>query len=284
MSLLNGILQNIGGAPDDIAGLAEMVGIDPAMAEKAVAVLGQTHQMEGDTVELAAERTGFDSGILGQIVEQIGGEGSLGEFAQAIQDDPSSLMGLLDQPNIGEVRLHVDPTDDHPAESLRIDNLPPATRDALRNRVFGFIFQAYHLLPELTVLENVQSPLMIRESVLGYWKNRREYRDRACEIIDRVGLSHRLKHRPSELSGGEMQRAAIARSLISRPEILLADEPTGNLDAQTGGDIMNLLKSLNEDGLTIVMVTHDDNLADQADRIIRLANGRSADLANEAAA
>lgn len=101
MSLLNGILQNIGGAPDDIAGLAEMVGIDPAMAEKAVAVLGQTHQMEGDTVELAAERTGFDSGILGQIVEQIGGEGSLGEFAQAIQDDPSSLMGLLDQDGDG---------------------------------------------------------------------------------------------------------------------------------------------------------------------------------------
>lgn len=96
MSMLDGILKNIGGAPDDIGNLAEMIGIDPAMAEKAIAVLGQTHQMDGDTVELAAERTGFDTGVLGQIIEQIGGEGSLGEFAQAIQDDPSSVMGLLD--------------------------------------------------------------------------------------------------------------------------------------------------------------------------------------------
>ncbi|MHC4875294.1 MAG: ABC transporter ATP-binding protein [Planctomycetota bacterium] len=213
-----------------------------------------------------------------------------GEFLSIVGQSGSGkstllhLMGLLDEPNIGEVRLHVEATDDRPAEALRIDNLPSATRDALRNRVFGFIFQAYHLLPELTVLENVQSPLMIRESVLGYWKNRREFRERACEIIDRVGLSHRLKHRPSELSGGEMQRAAIARSLISKPEILLADEPTGNLDSQTGHDILDLLKSLNEDGLTIVMVTHDDNLAQQADRIMRLANGRSVDLAGEVAA
>jgi lipoprotein-releasing system ATP-binding protein len=239
---------------------------------------------------VALERTYLKAQVRIPVLRGVEMTVNRGEFLAIVGQSGSGkstllhLMGLLDQPNIGEVRLHVEAADDRPAESLRIDNLPPATRDALRNRVFGFIFQAYHLLPELTVLENVQSPLMIRESVLGYWKNRREYRDRACEIIDRVGLSHRLKHRPSELSGGEMQRAAIARSLISRPEILLADEPTGNLDAQTGRDIMSLLKSLNDEGLTIAMVTHDDNLANQADRIIRLANGRSVDLANEAAA
>jgi hypothetical protein len=101
MSLLDGILKNIGGAPDDVVNLAAKVGIDPALAEKAIAVLGQTHQMEGDTVDLAAKRTGIDTGILSQIVTQIGGEGSLGEFARAIQDDPSSLMGLLDRDGDG---------------------------------------------------------------------------------------------------------------------------------------------------------------------------------------
>lgn len=101
MSILDGILKNIGGAPDDVANLAEKVGIDPALAEKAVAVLGQTHQMEGDTVELASAKTGLDTGVLSQIVEQIGGEGSLTQFASAIKDDPSSLMGLLDRDGDG---------------------------------------------------------------------------------------------------------------------------------------------------------------------------------------
>ena len=184
------------------------------------------------------------------------------------------LMGLLDQPSIGEIRLRCEGAGGNPTETLRVDNLPSATRDVLRNRVFGFIFQFYHLLPELSVLENVLAPLMIRDSAFRYWKNRHEYRDQACAIIEQVGLSHRLKHRPSELSGGEMQRAAIARALVARPEILLADEPTGNLDAQTGRGIMDLLQSLNEDqNLTIVMVTHDDAIAQQAHRIVRLANG-----------
>jgi hypothetical protein len=101
MSLLDGILKNIGGAPDDVANLAAKVGIDPALAEKAIAVLGQTHQMEGDTVGLAAEKTGLDAGVLSQIVSQIGGEGSLGEFAQAIQKDPSAIMGMLDRDGDG---------------------------------------------------------------------------------------------------------------------------------------------------------------------------------------
>lgn len=101
MSLLDGILKNIGGAPDDIANLAAKVGLDPKMVEKAVATLGQTHQMEGDTVELAAAKTGLDAGVLGKIVEQIGGEGSLGEFANAIRNDPKSVMGILDQDGDG---------------------------------------------------------------------------------------------------------------------------------------------------------------------------------------
>jgi len=175
------------------------------------------------------------------------------------------LLGLLDTPDVGEVRL----------EGRRIDDLPSATRDELRNRIFGFVFQFYHLLPELTLLENVLSPLMIRYRIWDYWKRRKELRDDAVEIISKVGLEHRLKHKPSELSGGEMQRAAIARALVGKPRVLLADEPTGNLDTQTGQEIMALLHRLNdEERLTIIMVTHDENVACQAERTVRLSEGR----------
>lgn len=194
-----------------------------------------------------------------------------GEFVSIIGQSGSGkstllhLMGLLDSPTIGEIRF----------EGQRVDDLPAATRDELRNRVFGFIFQFYHLLPELTLLENVLAPMMIRHSAIKYWKSRKMFRAQAHEIIKQVGLDHRIKHRPSELSGGEMQRAAIARALVAKPEILLADEPTGNLDSKTGSEIMDLLKSLNKDhGLTIVMVTHDNSIAEQANRIIRIENGR----------
>ena len=181
-----------------------------------------------------------------------------GEFLSIVGQSGSGkstllhVMGLLDSPSVGEVLLDGD----------RIDDLPQTTRDELRNRVFGFVFQFYHLLPELNVLENVLTPLMIRHSMLGYWKRRREFKAQAEEILEKVGLTHRLKHKPNELSGGEMQRAAIARSLVAKPEILLADEPTGNLDAGTGQEILGLLRNLNEqEGLTIVMVTHDESLA-----------------------
>ncbi len=174
------------------------------------------------------------------------------------------LLGLLDSPDVGEVRLGSD----------RIDHLPSRTRDRLRNRVFGFVFQFYHLLPELTLLENVLAPLMIRHSMPAYWKNRKVYRGRASEILERVGLGHRLTHTPKELSGGEMQRAAIARALISEPQILLADEPTGNLDGEVEGEVIGLLRELNAEGLTVVMVTHDDALAATADRTVRLLRGR----------
>ena len=116
---------------------------------------------------------------------------------------------------------------------------------------------------------------MIRHSIWGYWQRRREYQDRAREMIDRVGLGHRLTHKPSELSGGEMQRAAIARSLVARPEILLADEPTGNLDARTGRGIIDLIAKLNEqERLTIIMVTHDQAIAAEAHRTVKLCEGR----------
>lgn len=202
-----------------------------------------------------------------------------GEFVSIVGKSGSGkstllhLLGLLDSPDVGEIRL----------DSQRIDDLPESTRDQLRNRVFGFVFQFYHLLPELNLLENVLSPLMIRYSLIAYWKRRRELEDRARQIIDRVGLGHRLKHRPRELSGGELQRAAIARALVSEPEILLADEPTGNLDGQSGSEIMELLRSLNDPGgLTIVMVTHDTAIAEQADRIVRLKGGRIEAVAHAA--
>lgn len=185
------------------------------------------------------------------------------------------VMGLLDVPDVGEVLL----------QGQRIDNLNRQARDQLRNHVFGFIFQFYHLLPELSLLENVMTPLMIRYSMLGYWRNRREIRASAMDILQRVGLEHRIRHRPSELSGGEMQRGAIARALVGRPEILLADEPTGNLDSATGGEIMELLNSLNQNQqLTIIMVTHDESIAGQAHRIVRLAQGRIQNVVHEDAA
>ena len=175
------------------------------------------------------------------------------------------VLGLLDAPSVGEVHC----------DGRRIDNLTETQRDELRNRNFGFIFQSYHLLPELTLLENVVAPLAIRYSTFHWWRRRAAIHDRAIEIIEKVGLGHRIKHRPSELSGGEMQRAAIARALIGQPRVLLADEPTGNLDSSTGQEIMALLASLNEfQQLTIIMVTHDERIACQAHRIVRLDEGR----------
>jgi lipoprotein-releasing system ATP-binding protein len=175
------------------------------------------------------------------------------------------LLGTLDAPDQGEIYY----------DGRRIDSLPAAGRDALRNGHFGMIFQFYHLLPELTTLENVLSPLMIANGVWRFLRHRRAHRARAETLLEMVGLSHRLKHRPRELSGGEMQRAAIARALVAEPKLLLADEPTGNLDEGSGRDIIRILRDLNRhQNLTIVMVTHDRTIADQADRIVRLANGR----------
>lgn len=204
-----------------------------------------------------------------------------GEFISVVGQSGSGkstllhVMGLLDEPDVGEVML----------EGKRIDNLNQSARDQLRNHVFGFIFQFYHLLPELSLLENVMAPLMIRHSMFSFLRMRRQIRQQAMEILQQVGLEHRIKHRPSELSGGEMQRGAIARALIAQPEILLADEPTGNLDAETGREIMDTLCRLNDENqLTIVMVTHDEAVAQQAHRIVRLAQGQIVKVPKEGAA
>jgi lipoprotein-releasing system ATP-binding protein len=137
------------------------------------------------------------------------------------------------------------------------------------------VFQAYHLLPELDALENVLAPLFVRHGVVEWLRVRRAARARAADLLERFGLGGRLHHKPRQLSGGEMQRVAIARALMAEPRVLLADEPTGNLDAETGAGILDALCELNRaDGLSIVLVTHDAAIARRADRIVRLAAGR----------
>jgi ABC-type lipoprotein export system ATPase subunit len=148
-----------------------------------------------------------------------------------------------------------------------------AERDRLRNAIFGFVFQFYHLLPELNVIENVLIPCMVGTTMFGWPARRSEFRRSAQATLDRMGLSHRLHHRPSELSGGERQRVAIARALANNPRVLLADEPTGNLDSATGREILGVLKALNQEGQTIVMVTHDPQVAANAHRRVTLADG-----------
>ena len=175
------------------------------------------------------------------------------------------LLGGLDAPDAGTITL----------DGRRIDTLTGRARDHLRNRTFGFVFQFYHLLPELSALDNVLMPAYVSESFAGWWGKRRQWRKRALEILDRVGLGGRVMHKPRELSGGEMQRAAVARALLMKPRVLLADEPTGNLDADTGESIVRLLKELNrEDRLTVVMVTHNTELARGTDRILKMAHGK----------
>ena len=175
------------------------------------------------------------------------------------------LLGTLDAPDAGVIRL----------DGRRIDDARPAERERLRNTTFGFIFQFYHLLPELSTLDNILMPAYIAESTRGWFSTRKAWAKRAEMMCDRVGLSHRRTHKPRELSGGEMQRAAVARALIARPRVLLADEPTGNLDTATGADIVRLLRGLNrDDGVTIVMVTHNLEIAAATDRVVRMAHGR----------
>jgi lipoprotein-releasing system ATP-binding protein len=206
-----------------------------------------------------------------QVLRGVDLEVQPGEFLSVVGASGSGkstmlhLLGTLDRPDRGDIRL----------AGERIDNLPAERRDQLRNGTFGFIFQFYHLLPELSALENVLMPQMIAHSAWGWFGRRRPLRQWASELLERVGLGHRLRHRPHELSGGEMQRAAIARALVNRPRILLADEPTGNLDADTGAEIVRLLRDLNHDeGLTIIMVTHNLDIVAETDRVVRLVAGR----------
>jgi lipoprotein-releasing system ATP-binding protein len=148
-------------------------------------------------------------------------------------------------------------------------------RHALRNQAFGFVFQFYHLLPELNVLENVLLPAMVAAPFYLAFVHARPGKERALELLEAFGLSHRLRHRPNQLSGGERQRVAIARALINQPALLLADEPTGNLDAKTGRSILDVLIDLHKSrGQSILLVTHDPQVAALADRIVHLVDGR----------
>ena len=179
------------------------------------------------------------------------------------------LMGLLDAPDAGEVWIG----------GQRVDDLPGTRRDRLRNTAIGMVFQAYHLLPELDALENVLAPLYVRHSLAAWLREGAAARDRARGLLERFGLEGRLHHKPRQLSGGEMQRVAIARALVAEPRVLLADEPTGNLDEASGAGILDTLCELNRrDGLSIVLVTHDMAIARRADRIVRLAAGRVASV------
>jgi len=175
------------------------------------------------------------------------------------------LIGLLDRVDAGSIQLN----------GIDIADLSSHRRNRIRCRDVGFVFQFYHLLPELNVLENVLLPAKVDTSLLGWIGRRRALRERAIEALEMVALAERLKHRPKELSGGERQRVAIARALMNSPKILLADEPTGNLDSKMGQRILKLLRRCNEQyGLTVVMVTHDDSIAKEADHYKVLKDGR----------
>ncbi|MEM1108549.1 MAG: ABC transporter ATP-binding protein [Planctomycetota bacterium] len=177
------------------------------------------------------------------------------------------LLGGLDQPDDGGVLFNGENLFRYSGGKL----------DRYRNRHVGFVFQFYHLLPELSALENVTIGAMLGSSVFAWPGQKQKVRNRAEALLERVGLKDRLKHRPARLSGGERQRVAIARALINEPDVLLADEPTGNLDAETGSSILELFHELHRDGQTTVMVTHDDKVAAAADRVVTLVGGRLAD-------
>jgi ABC-type lipoprotein export system ATPase subunit len=174
------------------------------------------------------------------------------------------LLGALDKPDSGSVEF----------EGQDLSRLKSGRLNIYRNRSVGFVFQFYHLLNELNVLENTLLPAMISHGSSGYLKQKKQLRETAASLLARLGLGDRLRHRPYELSGGERQRVAIARALMNKPALLLADEPTGNLDSKTGSGILEVLNELNRGGQTIIMVTHDLRIAQMAGKIVHLEDGR----------
>ena len=174
------------------------------------------------------------------------------------------ILGALDRPDGGSVFY----------QKQNLAGLRWGKLNHFRNKEVGFVFQFYHLLDELTVLENVMAPAMASAGFWGWISVKTVIKERAYLLLERFGLKERLRHKPFELSGGERQRVAIARALINQPPLLLADEPTGNLDSRTGHGILGALKELHDEGQTIVMVTHDERIASQASRVIRLIDGK----------
>ena len=170
-----------------------------------------------------------------------------------------NIMGLLDAPSSGKIEIN----------GTSVESMKDKELAAFRNKTLGFVFQSFHLINSLNVIDNVELPLLYRKMAA---KGRTRL---AKEVLDRVGLSHRMRHMPTQLSGGQCQRVAIARAIVGNPEIILADEPTGNLDSKMGAEVMELLHKLNkEDGRTIVMVTHNEEQAKQTSRTIRFFDGR----------
>ena len=169
-----------------------------------------------------------------------------------------NIIGCLDTPTSGEYILH----------GRRVDDLEPDELARIRNRQIGFIFQGFNLLPKLSALENVELPLIYQ----GVGVSQR--RAAAREALERVGLGQRMKHRPAQLSGGQQQRCAIARAIAVKPSLILADEPTGNLDKKTGREILQIFRELHQAGNTIVLITHDPKVAQSAERVIRIEDGQ----------
>ena len=196
-------------------------------------------------------------------IKDISFEVNAGEFISIMGPSGSgkttlmNIIGCLDTPTSGEYHL-----DDSEVSLLDDDELA-----AIRNRKIGFVFQSFHLLTRNTALKNVMLPL----TYAGYDKS--EATEKAKSVLDKVGLDDRINHKPNELSGGQQQRVAIARALVNNPSIIFADEPTGNLDTKTGEEIMNLFKELHRNGQTIIVITHENEIADQTERIITVKDG-----------
>jgi len=174
------------------------------------------------------------------------------------------ILGALDKPTKGAVTF----------EKRDLSRFRAGELNRFRNKMVGFVFQFYHLLDELSVLENVFLPAMTSKSIIGWFACRRQVKNRAKELLAQMGLTERIKHKPYQLSGGERQRVAIGRALMNEPNLLLADEPTGNLDSATGNGILDVLETLNRAGQTIVMVTHDERIAQRAGRTVILVDGK----------